>query len=54
MNFTGEWMSWGGRFHWFDHVDSIASKPVPRWPYRASYRSQVRDARKRRAKGRKP
>ena len=26
----------------------IQNKPVPRWPYRASYRAQVRDARRRR------
>lgn len=29
-------------------LDSIAAKPVQRWPHRASYRTQVRDARRRR------
>lgn len=32
--------------------DAIETKPVRRWPYRASYRAQVRDARKRRKGGR--
>jgi hypothetical protein len=28
--------------------DSIDAKPIPRWPHRASYRAQVRNARRRR------
>ena len=29
-------------------ADDIRNKPVPKWPHRASYRKQVRDARRRR------
>jgi hypothetical protein len=32
----------------FPHDDNISRKPVPRWPHRASYRTQVRNARRRR------
>lgn len=33
---------------WWGFSDNIDIKPVPRRPYRASYRAQVRDARRRR------
>jgi hypothetical protein len=32
----------------FTHDDNINGKPVMRWPDRASYRTQVRNARRRR------
>jgi hypothetical protein len=37
---------WG--FNWDAPADDIFHKPWRRWPYRASYRGQIRDARRRR------
>lgn len=41
------WYQWNNHNLGID-IGNISTKPVPRWPERASYRTQIRDARRRR------